>query len=171
MQLSADERQLYFVSGGALFAWTFVAATAPSLLTAMPAIDPRLQAADAWSGYDAWDRAGRFYLAGFARVPEASSPLWLVRVDPVRIKVALGWLPALTSVSLRLTGDAAELSREGDVSTALPVWLAVDGASPQIRSVILAAGANHILLRDDYPELLRQHRLRVLPDGDTYVAD
>jgi hypothetical protein len=58
------------------------------------------------TGYDAWDREGRFYVSSFS--PNEHNNVIVSRIDPVRLKVALHVLPALTEVAVeRVAPDAA----------------------------------------------------------------
>lgn len=54
-------------------------------------LDPSLQKLSIHTGYDAWDREGRFYFASFSRLSDQN--VVLTRVDPVRLERALRKLP------------------------------------------------------------------------------
>ena len=57
------------------------------------------------TGYDAWDGEGRFYFTSFSDAPDEN--VLLTRIDPVRLKVAVGALPSLTEVAVdRAPGTA-----------------------------------------------------------------
>lgn len=98
--VTADGRRAYVVttqstapgSVPALYEYDLVSRTSRRLC-AITAIDPALNGYDRHTGYNAWDRQGRFYFASF---PSARSPLFgnanvrVTAIDPVRLKAALG---------------------------------------------------------------------------------
>jgi hypothetical protein len=104
--------------------------------------------------------------------------VYLVRVDPVRLKAALGVLPGVSVLSLITSGDQPELMRTGAREAALDAVLEIsaehDDETSQYETVSIAAGATHVALRAqgklDLPALAKQKRLRLVPDGDTYLV-
>ncbi len=54
-------------------------------------LDPSLRNLSVHTGYDAWDREGRFYFASFSR--RSDQNVVLTRVDPLRLRRALSNLP------------------------------------------------------------------------------
>jgi outer membrane protein assembly factor BamB len=74
-------------------------------LCGLDALDPALAALNLHTGYDAWDGAGRFYFASFAM--DGRQNAVLTRLDPVRLKAALGLLPSMTEIALEPAPDAA----------------------------------------------------------------
>ena len=65
------------------------------------------------TGYDAWDRDGRFYVSSFS--PNEHRNVILTRIDPVRLKAALGILPAVTEVTVDRISNAAADAAPGFV--------------------------------------------------------
>ena len=93
-QVTADGRRAYVVTTGsvpALYEYDLVTRTS-NRLCALRDIDPGFAGYDRHTGYNAWDKQGRFYFASFA---SASSPLFgranvrVTAIDPIRLKAAL----------------------------------------------------------------------------------
>ncbi len=92
--VTADGSKAYVVTTGsapALYEYDLVTRTSVRLC-ALEDIDPGFTGYDRHTGYNAWDKQGRFYFASFA---SASSPLFgranvrVTAIDPVRLKAAL----------------------------------------------------------------------------------
>ena len=60
-------------------------------LSVMADLGPAFAGLGIHTGYDAWDEAGRFYFTSFSTDPRQN--VLLTRVDPVRLKAALVYLP------------------------------------------------------------------------------
>jgi hypothetical protein len=170
-QLSANERKIYFVNDSApvnsLWEWDFASGEEPRELTTIEAIDPRLDARyNAFTGHDSWDNWGRFSVTGFGGEGFPVTPyVYLVRIDPVRVKAALGLLPGVPEVEVR----RSTVRRSGDVSTELSVILELTDAAGAIshRNLTLAANQSSVALPSD---LAPGTRVRVVADGDTYAV-
>lgn len=91
MQLSADERSIYFVNSGApkdgLYEFD-IATGGTRLLAFLSDLHPNLAGRTRHTGHDAWDSDGRFYFTSFPW--PADTDLLLTRVDPAKVKDALG---------------------------------------------------------------------------------
>jgi len=91
MQLSTDERSIYFVNSGAkedgLFEFD-VASGRTRRLCSLASLHPDLVGRTRHTGHDAWDADGRFYFTSFPWPAETN--LLLTRIDPVRLKASLG---------------------------------------------------------------------------------
>lgn len=176
MNVSANERKIYFVNDTAsvnsLYEWEFEKESTPRELARIPAIDGRLDARyNAFLGHDSWDSQGRFYFTGFGGEGGPSTPnVYLVRVDPVRAKAALGMLPGVPVVRLQNAGAGLALARHGDRSTPIDVLLRgiPKGDHAGYRTVTMPAGVAVVPVpASDRDE---DDSLSVVPDGDTYVV-
>jgi hypothetical protein len=80
------------------------------------------------TGYDTWDRNGNIYTANFSMNDGRGTIL--TRINPVRIKVAKGLLPALVQVSVTSANNELTIARAGGAAaSALKVLYQVDGLS------------------------------------------
>lgn len=170
MNLSANEQKIYFINDSApvnsLWEWDFASGDPPRELTTLEAIEPQLDARyNAFTGHDSWDNWGRFAVTGFGGEGAPVTPyVYLLRIDPVRLKAALGVLPGVPVVELR----RGQLLRRGALESELSVILQItSGETTSYRSVTVAAGAGSAELPADLPE---GSQLRVIPDGDTYAV-
>lgn len=91
MHLSPDGRSIYFVNSGApkdaLYEFE-IATGLTRRLVDLEALHPDLAGRTRHTGYDAWDADGRFYFTSFPW--PADTDLLLTRIDPARLKAALG---------------------------------------------------------------------------------
>lgn len=175
MNLSANEKKIYFVNdsagANALWEWELAAGTTPRELARTTALSERLEPAyDGFTGHDSWDDRGRFAFTAFGGEVDPTPFVYLVRVDPVRLKADLGQLPGVPEVFLRDARPARRLARTGDLTTELDVIIESQSANGAgLRSyhhVKLPAGQASTPL----PNELTGERLRIIPDGDTYVT-
>jgi hypothetical protein len=99
--LSADGRSIYAVNSGAgedaLYEFD-VETGATVRLASLAVLHPNLAGRTRHTGYDAWDRDGRFYFTSFPW--PADTDLLLTGIDPVRLKVELGLLPGLVEIGI-----------------------------------------------------------------------
>ena len=173
MNLSPNEKKLYFVNDSApidsLFEWALTPDATPRELASVAALDARLDARyTAFTGHDGWDPKGRFYFAGFGGEGVPSTPnVYVTRIDPVRLKAALGILPGVADVAIRGAGRGLHLVRHGDLSTDLQVLLSVRGAVPY---EIVTAPAGRTVVPVSLGVSVHMKDVAVIPDGDTYVA-
>jgi outer membrane protein assembly factor BamB len=189
-QPSADGRKAYFATSAwvreANPAWLYefdLETGRTRRLCALPALDPALGALNLHTGYDSWDRAGRFYLASFTS--KTRKRVVVTRIDPVRLKVALGLLPSLVEVGLRReSGRGAprfEISRSGGLKRPQEVLYRIalrdgEGAgATHYGSARIPAGAASAGFRLD--ELWPGHgaeavhgEIAIVANGDDYVA-
>jgi hypothetical protein len=170
MNLSANEKKIYFINDTAevnsLWEWDFASGQPPRELTTIQAIEPQLDARyNAFTGHDSWDNAGRFAVTGFGGEGAPVTPyVHLLRIDPVRVKAALGFLPGVAEVEIR----RGELRRTGELASELSVILEVtEGGTVSHRNVTVGAGVERVALPADLPAAAR---VRVVPDGDTYAV-
>jgi hypothetical protein len=66
-------------------------------------LDPALAGLNLHTGYDAWDTEGGFYISSFSSNSDRN--VIVTRIDPVRLKSALGLIPPLTEVSVERLPD------------------------------------------------------------------
>ncbi|HUG10332.1 MAG TPA: hypothetical protein VMM36_04930 [Opitutaceae bacterium] len=90
MQLSADERSIYFVNSGApkdgLYEFDTQSGSSRRLAF-LEDLHPDLKGRTRHTGHDAWDSSGRFYFTSFPW--PAESDLLLTRVDIAKLKASL----------------------------------------------------------------------------------
>lgn len=97
-QASADGRKAYYATSSWMpqanpaNLYEFDLATGKSRrLASLAQLDPELVPLFLHTGYDAWDRNGRFYFTSFTS--DTDRRVVLTRVDPARLKAALGVSP------------------------------------------------------------------------------
>jgi hypothetical protein len=173
MNLSPNEKKLYFVNDSApvdsLFEWALTPDATPRELASVAALDARLDARyTAFTGHDGWDPQGRFYFTGFGGEGVPSTPnVYVTRIDPVRLKAALGILPGVADVEIRGAGRGLHLVRHGDLSADLQVLLSVRGAVPY---EVVTAPAGRTVVPVSLGTGVQMKDVAVIPDGDTYVT-
>lgn len=94
-QVSDDGRSAYYTTSSwkpeanpaSLYELDLATGTSRRLCS-LADLDPALGARQLHTGYDAWDRQGRFYFASFSTEP--ADNVLVARIDPARIKAALG---------------------------------------------------------------------------------
>jgi hypothetical protein len=67
-------------------------------------LDPALAGLNLHTGYNAWDTEGGFYISSFSSSSDRN--VIVTRIDPVRLKSALGLISALTEVSVGRLPDS-----------------------------------------------------------------
>lgn len=129
------------------------------------------------TGAQAWDRDGRFYFASFT--PGSGGNAVVTRVDPVRLKAALGLLPAIGSVSVTRTAGAGAprfvFSRSGDAGSAQEVLYEITAEKRRrYGSLVIPAGKRSAAVALETlampPGAARHGRVSVVANGDDYVA-
>lgn len=88
--VSADGKTAYLITSvkrSALYEFDLTAGCTKQL-SVMADLGPAFAGLNIHTGYDAWDEAGRFYFTSFSTDPRQN--VLLTRVDPVRLKAALG---------------------------------------------------------------------------------
>lgn len=172
--VSADGRKAYLVGSTRLedadpiSLYEFDLATgATRRLCALADIDAAIGAFRQHTGYDAWDADGRFYFASFT--PKSSENVVLTGIDPVRLKAALGLLPAVPEVSVARAaeGDGAPrfvFTRTGPVAAPLDIlYKLADAEGERYDTIVIPAGAKSASLPLD-------GAVSVVPNGNDYVA-
>jgi hypothetical protein len=95
--------------------------------------------------------------------------VYLVRVDPVRLKASLGLLPGVAGVRLR-RGELVRFGRSVESARRDPTQDRSAGeGEPALLTVAMPAGVERVALPDAFRQVPTR-RLRVIPDGDTYAA-
>jgi hypothetical protein len=156
------------------------AATRP--LRGLSALSPALSGFNVHTGYDAWDAEGRFYFSSFST--ESEGDVVVTRLDPVRLKVALGVLPSLTEVNIDRAKTGAMpgflFARSGATATTQKVLYKLvlkktGSAAHEERGTVeipAGAGSASIALQElsatagDEPV---HGTLSILPNGDDYT--
>lgn len=150
-----------------MWEWEFAGGAQPRELLRTTAISERLPLAyDGFTGHDSWDDRGRFAFTAFGGEAEPTPHVYLVRIDPVRMKAGLGLLPGVPEVSVRGIGAWRRLVRTGDLTTDLDVIVETRAGGLKYHHIKLPAGRASARL----PRAIAALPVRVVPDGDTYVA-
>ena len=160
-----------------------LATGATRLLCGLDRFAPELSRLNLHTGYDSWDGAGRFYFASFAMGSDEN--VVVTRIDPVRLKVALGVLPSLTEVSVARTPEGTSapgfiFARTGDqarpqkVLYKLVLSEAGGTAREQRGSIEIPAGARSATLglaaiADATPSQALHGQVFVVANGNDYV--
>lgn len=182
--LSADGHSIYAVNSGAaedgLYEFDIATGTTRRLCS-LASLHPDLAERTRHTGYDAWDRDGRFFFTSFPW--PADSDLLLTGVDPVRLKVALGLLPELVHVGAAPAADPDEgfvVYRSGSTAAALEIladlttWDAAGrplGTTQHVLTLRAGAAAATRTLADLLaPAGSVSAALEIIPDGRDYVA-
>jgi hypothetical protein len=180
MNLSPSEKKIYFINDSApansLFEWEAPFTSPPRELARVEALDSRHDVRyTAFTAHDAWDPQGRFYFTGFGGEGVPQTPnVYVTRVDPVRLKAALGVLPGVPVVSLRGAGPGLHLVRHGDLSTNLEVILKVTGDGAATYEKVTMPAYKTVVHVGDHgaanPTPPKKKHVSVVPDGDTYTV-
>lgn len=182
--LSADGRSIYAVSSGATEDGLYefdIGSGVTRRLCSLASLDGELAARTRHTGYDAWDRDGRFYFTSFPW--PADTDLLLTGVDPVRLKVALGLLSELVHVGVASAADPDDgfvVSRSGSTAEELEIladlttWDAA-GESLGITQHVLTLPASAAEGTSTLADLLapadaESAALEIIPDGRDYVV-
>jgi hypothetical protein len=191
--LSADEKKAYIGTGlGApeVLLEYDIATKSARQLCQMSDLDKPFGDANRHTGYDAWDPEGRFCLTGFKGLPNEYPPadsVIFARIDPVRLKVAKGLLPALVEASadtIRQTGNRGFMvSRTGgSMANAQEILFTVKAVNNQNEAIFtynsaitIPAGSSNTpvpLSSLSFPDSLKTNQLQfaVVPNGNDYVA-
>ena len=189
--VSADGRKAYLATSS----WAKVAnpsslyefdlATGRTLqLCSLADVDPELDRLNIHTGYDAWDDKGRFHFSSFST--ELHRNVVVTRIDPVRLKVALGLLPALSEVRVERSTTTADgpsfvfgrtngAGADQQVLYRLSLKKPEDARPARYGKVTIPEGALslHVSLKDlspDDPAAAQHGVLSVIPNGDDYTV-
>lgn len=100
--------------------WEFDITTGTSYkLCTISELDEKTGSEDFITGYDSWDDNGNFYFSAFTMFDDEN--VYLMGVDPVRIKVEKGVLPELVEVNVTSNDDLITLSRTGETQDSMEI--------------------------------------------------
>ena len=184
-QLSADEEKIYIgQSDGAgpntIYEFDIASGSSYQLLQ-ISDLDDAAATENFITGYDSWDSQGSFYIADFSMYD--GDNVYMLGINPVRIKAAKGILSQLVEVSAVAAGDSINLSRSGSTGAALEVLYEVKGfdaggelvetrygtanfqcsaeqSNPQLTQAFFALVGNQVV----------SETFSVIPDGNDYVT-
>jgi hypothetical protein len=154
-QLSADAEKIYIGVSDVSYPnsiWEFDIATgATSELAKVSELDSTASTQAFITGFDSWDDKGNFYFSSFSMYNNVN--VYMLGVNPVRIKAANDNSFDLVEVSSQSTGNGASISRTGSTSNALEVLYEVklfDAFGKRLDTVIgvttINAGQSTIVL-------------------------
>jgi hypothetical protein len=183
IQLSLDEKKIYSFYGSnskQLVEYDIASNTVRTLAANVSELSTEAAGQSFITGYNAWDDNGCFYGSSFTMYGGGNTRL--LRVDPVRLKVAKGLLSALVEVSVAYSSgtDEAIFTRTGATSAALEVLYRVDGLNSSgtvlersykyvnipAGSASVAVPATQLLFTN--PSIVTT-QVKVLGDGNDYV--
>lgn len=179
LQLSPDEEVVYtfWGSGGKQLIQIDLTSLEATEIAVMSQLSTEMAGKSFVTGYDSWDNQGRFYEAGFTM--SGGGNVMLMRVDPVRVKVALGLLPTLYEVSAVAGTDGVIISRTGGTDVDLDVLYmteAIDGSGQVLETVygseVIPLGSEFVSIPASQMGLSVQGdriRFSVRGDGNDYV--
>jgi WD40 repeat protein len=184
IEVSPDGEKLYVGrcdNTNAIFEFDIAAKTSRQICT-VAEMDDQAGSTAFMTGYDTWDRNGNFYIADFSM--NDGRNVILTRVNPVKIKVAKGLLPALVEVSAQsgATAGAVTVTRTGATTSALNVIYEVAGfgsSSLELKktfgSVTIPAGSASASVAVDQAPFTATAGVAsivfsVAFDGDNYLA-
>ena len=161
-------------------------------LVSLRDLDPKLAASNRHTGYNAWDSDGRFYFTSFAsydgieKIPITNRQNAIVtRIDPVRLKVALGILPSLTEVTVSKSPQTDKstyiFTRKGNVKTIQEVIYKLiivmkDGTTQErygkitIPPGILSVTVPEQQFKLGKLEVIKSCVLSLIPNGNDYIT-
>jgi hypothetical protein len=152
-------------------------------LCGLRALSPELSGFNVHTGYDGWDAEGRFYFASFST--ESEGTVVVTRLDPVRLKVALGVLPSLTEVTIDRAPKTGAMpsflfARSGATAMRQEVLYKLvlgepGGATHEERGTVeIPAGAGLASIALQQLSITAHEAvhgtLSILPNGDDYIA-
>ena len=183
-QLSADEEKIYIGQSdgsGPNTIYEFDIASGSSYeLLKISDLDDVAATENFITGYDSWDSQGSFYIADFSMYD--GDNVYMLGINPVRIKAAKGIIPELVEVSAVAAGNNISVSRSGSSSSALEVLYEVKGFNTEgelvdTRYGTLNFNAQQSNLTLSYSTILRatgsgiaRETFAVVPDGNDYVT-
>lgn len=122
-QLSADMEKIYIGVSDVSYPnsiWEYDIATgATSELAKVSELDTTASTQDFITGYDSWDAEGSFYFSSFSMYNGVN--VYMLGVNPVRIKAAKDSNFELVEVDLHSTGSGISISRTGSTTGSLEV--------------------------------------------------
>jgi hypothetical protein len=183
IQLSPDEKKIYSFYGSnakQLIEYDIASNSVRTLAANVSELSSEAASQSFITGYNAWDDNGCFYESSFTMY--AGGNTRLLRVDPVRLKVAKGLLSALVEVSVTYSSgtDEAVFTRTGATTAALEILYRVDGLNSSgtvlersykyvnipAGSASVAVPATQLLFTN--PSIVTT-QVKVLGDGNDYV--
>ena len=184
IELSPDEKKLYMIWGDGLkqlIEYDLATNTARTLTKYLAQFSSEAGYFNFVTGYDSWDNDGNFYNAVFSMYDGVN--VFLMRVNPVRLKVAMGLLPTLVQVSAAYDSGTREVvvSRTGGTTSTLESLYKIEGLGDQdtvVQTVYgntnLPAGATStglpVQLFNLSDPAIQRIRFTVMADGDNYVT-
>ena len=123
-QLSADEKKIYIgmsdmgSSRNAIYEYD-IASSRSFELANIKDLDKRAASEDFITGYDSWDSNGSFYIAAFSM--NDGDNVLMLGINPVRVKVARGFLPELVEVNAQAQAANIIVTRSGKSTEELTV--------------------------------------------------
>ncbi|MBN2545121.1 MAG: hypothetical protein JXB50_04940 [Spirochaetes bacterium] len=178
MSLSADGRKIYFLNDEAarysLFEFD-VETQATIRLCYREELDGIYQNTNYndHAGHNAWDLDGNFYFSSFGYNMPEKVTVTLTRVNPVKLKVALGLLPELVKVNIGALGNKVVISRTGSTSQAQEVILSIESKYNNkivYKKVIIPAGSSSVKISIKELSINKKDKVKVVPNGNNYIA-
>jgi hypothetical protein len=183
LEVSPDGEKLYVGrcdNTNAIFEFDIAAKTSRQICT-IAEIDAQAGTTAFLTGYDSWDRNGNFYVADFSM--NDGRNVIMTRINPVRIKVAKGLLPALVEVSVTASSGNLVISRTGGATTAALKVIyevaGVNGNGATVQTVYgettIPAGQASLTLASNQVQRptaagIQTSVFYVMPDGNDYIT-
>jgi hypothetical protein len=160
---------------------------ATQLLSSVADIDPKLMLLNRTTGYDAWDSDGRFYFSSFSsfwNMPQSAKQNVIVtRIDPVRLKVALGLLPSLTEITVKrtrldakpafvFTRSGSSTQAEQEVLYKIETFSRNKVVQEHYNKIVIPAGASSVTISSQPLNYDKTNHsfLSVIPNGNNYIV-
>lgn len=122
-QLSADDEKIYIGVSDSSYPnsiWEYdIATNTTSELAKVSELDTQASSQQFITGYDSWDDRGRFYFSSFSMYNGVN--VYMLGVDPVRIKAANDSFFELVAVSAQSTVNGVSITRSGTTTQTLEV--------------------------------------------------
>ncbi|MDB3925744.1 hypothetical protein N9356_01185 [Porticoccaceae bacterium] len=183
-QLSADEEKIYIgLSDGnqpnAIYEYDIATGTSFELLK-ISDLDNQAAVEDFITGYDSWDSQGSFYISNFSMYDGDNT--FMLGINPVRIKVAKGFLPELVQVTAQAGNNGITINRSGQTTTSLEVLYAINGYDSANKLVAkthgtltLSAGQPSLAIDPDnlsqpQDSSIIKREFIIIPDGNDYIS-
>jgi len=183
-QLSADEEKIYIgLSDGnqpnAIYEYDIATGTSFELLK-ISDLDNQAAVEDFITGYDSWDSQGSFYISNFSMYDGDNT--FMLGINPVRIKVAKGFLPELVQVTAQAGNNGITVNRSGQTTTNLEVLYGIKGydsnnnvVGETFGTITLTAGQANIVINSEsltqpQDDLIIKRDFTIIPDGNDYVT-
>ena len=132
------------------------------------------------TGYDSWDNSGSFFISNFSQPYQSN--VYMLKVDPVKVKVAKGLLPELVTINLEAVDDDFVISRDAGIDKDLEIIYKVEGKlngvtsySSYHKSIITKENTSKIIKLEDIsiPDNtnINEVSFSVIPDGNDYIVE